>query len=273
MKYMDQHVHTEFSPDASSDLLGLIKRAKQLGLKRFVVTDHYEVDSNDFDNDEIIDFDSFLLRFDALKLEHPELDLRLGVELGYQEHNQQQMSDITKQYPFDFVIASIHDGDRKSFYKGDFFLNKTQDEAYHHYFQLMLDMVNNFTDYDVVGHLDYIMRYGDPAINTLQYSHHKDIINEILKVIIRNGKGIEVNTSGMTYYDLGYFHPQREILEAYYNLGGTIITVGSDAHQNERLYEHVEDVIQQLADIGFTSITEFVNRKPVQIPIFVDKEN
>lgn len=267
MKVMDQHVHTEFSPDSNQKIVGLIRRAKELNLNRLVFTDHFEKDPTDFTEEEIIDYDVFTVHLNNLRRQYPELELRLGTELSYQPHIAEYLSMIVNKYPFDIVIASLHEGERKSFYQGHFFEGLTQEEAYEKYFKLLIDMVDEFDDFDVVGHIDYIMRYGDKEINDLNYYKHQNVIDELLIKIINKGKGIEVNTSGMTKYNLGYLHPQKDILIRYFELGGRVITIGSDAHDVKYFYGYIDETIEVLKEIGFTYISEFINRKEIKIKI------
>ena len=48
------------------------------------------------------------------------------------------------------------------------------------------------------------------------------------------GKGIELNTGGFKY-GLGHPNPCEDIIKRYKELGGEIITLGSDAHKCESL--------------------------------------
>ena len=126
--------------------------------------------------------------------------------------------------------------------------------------------IENFDNFDVVGHLDFIVRYGDFENKTIRYEDYKNILDEILSMIIKKGKGIELNTSGLRY-KLSSMHPSREILTRYFELGGRIITIGSDAHKLTDLYADFDKAIVELKEIGFSEITTFKNRKPNFIKI------
>ena len=69
----------------------------------------------------------------------------------------------------------------------------------------------------------------------------EDILMEILKKAISDGKGIEVNTSNFRYH-LSDQTPSRKILKMYYDLGGKILTFGSDTHQKEHVGYKIEEV-------------------------------
>ena len=133
-------------------------------------------------------------------------------------------------------------------------MQKTQEEYTRQYYEAILDCVKLYKNYSVLGHLDLIKRYDS-------YPHYpdeklKDILSDILKIVIADGKGIEVNTSSFKY-GLDDLTPSRYILELYYNLGGKIITIGSDSHKCDRIGDHFDEVIGVLKEIGFKEIYTF----------------
>ena len=125
-------------------------------------------------------------------------------------------------------------------------------------------------EFDVYGHIDYVIRYVikyyDNVINKINYDEFRDILDEILLVIINKDKGIEINTSGIRY-GLNSVHPNIEILKRYKELGGKIITIGSDAHRVEDLASHFDIAIDLLEQSGFEEIAVYHNRKPDFIKI------
>lgn len=116
-----------------------------------------------------------------------------------------------------------------AFYKG-----KTEHEAYTEYFESILDNLHSGADFDVYGHIDYVVRYGPDKNKYYSYERYADIIDAILKEIISQGKGIELNTAGFKY-GLGHPNPTEDVLKRYHELGGEIITVGADAHKPEHV--------------------------------------
>lgn len=264
-KYPDQHVHTEFSPDAEAYLKQYLVTAKELGLEYLMVTDH-----RDFGNPhplflDPIDYDHY---FKVLKEQEEKhgMPIRIGVEIGYGAKYREEIEDFLNQYPFDFVIASIHNGEGKCFYSGDFFEGKGQHESYYEYFKLVLDMVQNFSNYDVIGHLDYITRYGPFDNKVYSFSDFQDIIDRILGIVIENNKGIELNTSGLRG-ELKTRFPKDGLLLRFKELGGKVITVGSDCHTNNDYLSGVSDGIKHLKSLGFTEVSAFNRRKREVIKI------
>ncbi len=266
-KIIDHHVHTRYSPDAdpNASIRRYLVRAKALGLKGMMFTDHVDIDSQSPLFQNIIDYKKYEIVLNELRKEY-DIDIYMGVEVGYQKHIEQELTTFLNQYQFDFVIMSMHCCEKLDFYKGDFFENRTQKESYRRYFEAVLESVQDYQNYDVYGHIDYIIRYGNFIKKDYMYDDYKEIIDEILKLIIKNNKGIELNTSGIRY-NMGTMHPKIELLKRYKALGGEIITIGSDAHKVEDLYMNIEDGIKLLKKIGFNYVTHFNKRKPNFIKI------
>ncbi|MBR3228130.1 MAG: histidinol phosphate phosphatase, partial [Erysipelotrichaceae bacterium] len=114
-------------------------------------------------------------------------------------------------------------------------------------------------DYSVLGHLDYINRHDRVHV---PFETDRDDIAEVLKLAIKDGKGIEVNTSSYRY-GIGEWTPAREVFELYRDLGGRIITLGSDSHKPEHLGAHIKEKMEVLKDMGIREFCTFEDMKPV----------
>ena len=262
MIYTDQHVHTSYSPDSDADIKEYLIKAKELGLEYVIFTDHIDMDAIEIEFQDHIDYKEYFKTMRRLEEEY-EIEIKVGVEIGYEKNFKNQIDELLYKYPFDFVIGSIHYGDRKDFYLGDFYKGKSQYNSYMRYFEIMLEMVEHFSNFDVLGHLDYIIRYAPFENKTYEYVQYKEILDEILKTIIEKGKGIELNTSGLRG-PLKTILPKEEVIVRYRELGGKIITVGSDAHFTKDYYAGVLDEINHLKKLGFKEISSFSNRKVKQ---------
>ena len=190
-----------------------------------------------------------------------KIDLRFGVELGLQPHLAKKHKDYLSEYPFDFVIGSSHLVHGIDPYYPKFFESNDEKSCYLEYFESILENIEAFQGFDVYGHLDYIVRYCPSRKETYSFRKYQDIIDEILKKLISLGKGIEVNTGGFKY-KLGHPNPHEDILKRYKELGGEIITVGSDAHTTEYLGHEFSRTCEILKDAGFSYYTIFKDRKP-----------
>jgi len=260
-KIIDHHMHTNYSPDADpkATMELYIKKAKEKGIDGVMFTDHVDFDFPMPIFDEMIDYKLYQEEIKRVS-KNENFKVFMGVEIGYQPHLNQRINAFLSEYPFDFVICSIHVGDGLDLYNGDFFKGKTQSEAYLRYYEIVLEAVKSYDNYDVFGHIDYIIWYGGFGDRSYQLKDYAHIIDEILKTLIEKGKGLEINTSGFRY-GLGVLHPGIDLLKRYKALGGKIITFGSDAHKVKDYYDGFEEAKKMLIEAGFEYITVFQNRK------------
>ncbi len=268
MRYFaDYHTHTDFSGDSQAPMESMVKRAIELGLTELVFTDHVDYDYADpvFEN---IDFDEYLQLFHHIKAKYrQDINLLMGVEIGFQPHVESRIEELLSRLSFDFIIYSTHTADQLDFHTGAFFDGKERDFAYQRYFENVLQSIHQPANFDVYGHLDFIVRYGNYDSKVLSYHKHSEVIDKILRTLVYNGRGIEINTSGYRY-GVQHMHPQEDIIRRYKKLGGEIITIGSDAHSPQDLCADFNDAYTILRDIGFKYINAYKQRKPrfIKIP-------
>ena len=182
--------------------------------------------------------------------------------MGLQRHVYDQIRQMVADNEYDFIIGSSHCVDRCDLCMPDFFVGKTKEEAYERYFEDVLYHVEHCPVFQVYGHIDFISRYGGYADPTLTYDQYAPVLDRILRGLIDQGKGLEVNTSGFRY-GLNRTHPQFDILKRYYDLGGRIVTVGSDAHRPEDIASHFEQAHTLLLAAGFQEVTRFCKQQPL----------
>jgi histidinol-phosphatase (PHP family) len=263
MKMFDSHVHSSFSGDSEMDAKIACLAAIENGLSGIAFTDHLDIDYPNFDIKFLIDFDKYSKVMDDLKSTFSSrLKVLKGIEVGIQPHVIGATDEVVNKYSFDFVIASIHIIGGIDPYYGEYFrCNPDKNTAFTRYLSEILHGLQNFDNFDVIGHIGYIRRYCNYDDNSLKYDDYCDILDSILKGVIEKGKGIEVNTSG--YRTLGAPIPDLDIIKRYRELGGEIITTGSDAHAPEHIAYNFTEIKKALSDIGFNYIAHFENRKPL----------
>jgi histidinol-phosphatase (PHP family) len=186
--------------------------------------------------------------------------LKMGLEFGMQTHTIPQYEALFAKYPFDFIILSVHQVEDKEFWTQEFQQGRTQQEYNERYYEEILSLVKQYHNYSVLGHLDLISRY-DKA-GKYPFEKIRPLITEILKMVIADGKGIEVNTSSYRY-GLSDLTPSRNILRLYQELGGNIITIGSDSHKKEQLGFYIQETKQELIKLGFSQFCTFDKMKPI----------
>lgn len=262
----DVHMHCVFSNDSETRPEDMVESAIAKGLSVICFTDHYDKDNLDWGDEAIFDVESYFQKMIELQEEYrDQIDIRIGAEIGMQPYLAEYYQDFMAQHPFDFVIGSVHSVLEHDVAL-DFFQKHSDPEGYKIYFEEMLQDVQKIKSYDVLGHLDYIVRYSNQGSKGFDLNDYMDIIEEILKQVIAHGKGIEMNMSGLKY-GLGAPHPQPEIIKRYRELGGEIITVGADGHIPEHIaydYHLADDILKSC---GFKYYTEFKGRKPLFVKI------
>lgn len=267
MIYIDSHTHTSFSGDSDTPPQSQIEKAIALGMPAFCITDHQDFDFPPSEDIFTFDTDAYFKKLFQLKDDYKDqIDLRIGVELGLQPDMPTDIASYTRRYPFDFIIGSTHLCRGKDPYYRDFCEDITEEEAYRSYFEDELKNCSSYDCYDVAGHLDYIVRYGPNKNAFYSYQKYSDLLDEILKVLVSRGNGIECNTSGLKS-GLGHPHPTEDILRRYRELGGEILTLGSDAHMPDHLGYAFDRIGNLLKDCGFRYYTTFKDRKPEFHPL------
>ncbi len=261
----DCHVHSEFSSDSQAPVTAMLAQAISKGMKYFYLTDHHDIDFP-IDAAGGLDFQlntpRYLDRLQELSMEYSDqITIQKGVELGLMSHITDKLNAYISQYDFDFVIGSSHLVRGIDPYYPEYYEGRTQTEAYREYFESIYENALAYQNYDVYGHLDYVVRYGPTKNQDWNFHDYKDIFEAILRTLIEQGKGIEINTAGL-YKGLGYPHPHRDILTLYRELGGEIITVGSDAHTPEHFGYGFDVAKALLLSCGFRYYTLFHHRKP-----------
>jgi histidinol-phosphatase (PHP family) len=283
MILMDCHTHTQFSVDSDADIGLCVKRAAELGLAAYAITDHcecngwYKKEHYPEDTwylresfDYAADFEGSVAAVTALKEKYADkLDLICGVELGQILHDVEVAKIVNADKRVDFIIGSVHQVmGEQDFYFIDY-EKLTMDEIYsllERYFKEVYE-VSKTDLFDVIGHITYCLRYMKQR-NGIEadISRFDDIIAETLRNLAANGKGIEINTSGLRQ-GFGDCFPSLKYVKMYRDLGGEIITVGSDSHTVGDIAANSADGIALAAAAGFTQLTYFKQRKPYFIDI------
>lgn len=299
----DSHLHTDFSADSSSPMEEMVNQAIKLGLFSICFTEHMDYGFPPENGREFVfDISDYLERISTLRAKvnsisgyynKPSmsytdntdankskqiLKIRQGIELGLKPELAECHNKLTNKYPFDFIIGSTHLVNGKDPYYNSFWENISEKQGICDYYETTLKNILSNTDFDVYGHIDYILRY-TPFMkqlvknkkNTEKYyndciSYTGELITEILKKLIENGKGIEINSSGLKY-GLRYPHPHTWVLKRYRELGGEIITVGSDAHSPNQMAYGFSDIFKILINCGFSYYAVYENRTPFFIKL------
>lgn len=271
--FADYHVHTEFSDDSVYPMEQVIADAAAMHMDEICITDHVDYGiKEDWDcGKEIqyrngeplanVDYPRYMKKIRDLQSQYQgKITIRTGLEFGVQTHTIPQYEALYSRYDFDFIILSIHQVEDKEFWTQDFQRGRSQREYNERYYEEMLSVIKRFHHYSVLGHMDLLKRYD--LAGTWPFEEARPFIEEILKQVIADGKGIEINTSARRY-GLTDTRPSRQILSLYRDLGGNILTIGSDSHKPEHLGADIEETKAYLKELGFTHFCTYEKMRPI----------
>ena len=265
----DYHLHTCHSGDSEAPMEAQVLTGISRGLRYMCFTDHYDpffpyehmadLAPGTFE----LDYPSYRSGFLQMKEKYSgRIDLRFGVELGLQAHLKDFLSQYVSARPeLDFIIGSNHLCGGYDPYYPVFLKGRTEEEALALYLQETLDNILAFSDFDALGHLDYVVRYLPHRDSLYSYAAFSDLIDPILTELVNRGIALEVNTAPLAK-GMRYFNPLPDILVRYREMGGELITIGSDAHSPDRIAAGFDTAAGILSDIGFKYYAVYKNRKP-----------
>lgn len=255
----DYHMHSIVSCDGHDAPEEMVAAARQMGLKEICFTDHIDDDPLGDSSHLQFKLEDYEAAYSGLTC--PDVKLRFGMEFGMLPSNKDFAAQCAKGRNYDFIIGSAHYADNIDPYFPAYWEGRTVLEAETIYLQSVLDCVTVHDDFDVLGHLTYLSKARcHPTHEPVQLETHKEIVAEIMKVLVSKGKGMEINTSGIPR--CGAFLPSADFLRLFKDLGGQIVTVGSDAHVSKWVGQHCHEACAIVQEI-FGHVCTFENREPI----------
>lgn len=269
MYLADYHTHSDSSPDGKETISCLAEAAIAKGLQEICITDHVDT----------VCWGSYAPRWDydwekslgeleeARRLYGNRLTIRLGAELGEANLAFDRAEHLLSHAPkLDFVIGSVHMAGKK-FGNFDLYYVEKNSETYYHalidsYLEDVLSLAR-WGKFSVLGHLTLPLRYINENLGErMTFDSHMEQVEEIFRTMIPKGLGIECNTNrGNTPL------PDSGILRLYRELGGEVITLGSDAHSGDMVGCAIRERQQLLRDCGFRYFCTFEEGKPLFRPL------
>ncbi len=264
----DCHMHTSISSDSDTPMDEMVRASIDAGLDTITFTEHM-----DWEFPEIYDLnfrfepDEYFAETDrARKIYGGKITILNGIELGLKYDLKTSYDYLLDKYGWDFVIGSTHLVDGIDPYYSDYWCKASEYDCIKRYFECVYENIKSFNNFDSLGHLDYILRYTPTKPSVYSYNDFKEIIDSILHFIIKKDIALEVNSSG--YESTGNPNPSRSIIERYVNLGGKLITIGSDAHSAKYVGYKYDELSELLRAAGLKEYAVFKNRTPIMRRIF-----
>lgn len=271
MRYADQHIHSACSVDSEAPMLDMALAARDRGMAAVCFTDHVEMDDSRTGHpapDWEERWPEMLSTYRLLMTDPPKgIEIRLGTELGCPNHCPELAAKIAAQPELDFILGSMHNlRDVTDFYYYRYSSEEECAELNHMYLTELMEIAE-MDCFDVMAHIGYTCRYMRRAgfREKIDAEHYGDELRALLKRLIEKGRGIEVNTSGLRQGGSPY--PGPDILTLYRELGGEIVTIGSDGHRPEDAGAHIAEAAELLQSLGFRFFAEFSKRQPVFWPL------
>ncbi|MCL1944219.1 MAG: histidinol-phosphatase HisJ family protein [Firmicutes bacterium] len=235
------HTHSCFSPDASLCFLKKIfDIALEKGLSYIAITDHLEL--GDEKEREFLNIDGYYrdLMLAKDKYLSKGLYIATGIEVGYNKNTQRKIKTLLKQYPFEYVINSVH---WFPHYKTD-----SKQRFFREYIKTVGESVDADFDYDTIGHFGFYTRYGDFDDNSMTLLEFGEEIELVLKKIVNSNKILEINAKGKAFDDVV---PSIEMMQLYRSLGGKYTTYASDSHTPDAILNNLSGAIHVAKLAGF----------------------
>lgn len=293
----DYHVHSEFSDDSWYPMADVCLDAIRHNIDEICFTDHVDYgikpDVEQYQADPSaalmhknpdgvlepalnVDYERYFPAIDAVREQFAQLGdgrhlggltVKAGLELGVQTQYFAEYQALMQRYAsrMDFALLSVHQVQNQEFWTGEFMEGRSQAQYNQAYYEELLNVVKGFKDYSVLAHLDLIKRYELELVgasNLYPFEKIRDIVAAILEQAIADGKGIELNTSSFRY-GLPDLTPCTEILQLYRDVGGRIITIGSDSHKESNLGAYMSLAKKRLLALGYKQYCTFDAWEPV----------
>ncbi len=263
MKFItDMHSHTyPASHDAKNSIREMLEEAQRKGVAFFGISNHFDYDYDllQMTKEEIEEIrngneEEYFHEARHLQEDYEGvMNVAVGAEFGYSDKQEVwgRYKTTYEKYRPDYVINSVHGGEGQDFARCTF--TESEEEIYAMYLGLIRRSLEVSYPYDIVGHIEYIVRYVPFERKGISLEKFREEIDDILLTIIKKDKILEVNSATYTLPNISL--PKMDILRRYYELGGRKISYGSDAHYTARICDKREEIVEMLKEIGFTHLT------------------
>ncbi len=266
-RLIDMHVHSDNSPDGTHSPMYICEHAVRNSLRAIAITDHCEIDKFFEQKYNSAVFHSYFECAKARNAFEGQLLVLIGLEIGQPLSNLSLSQAIVSKYPYDFVLGSVHTPKGQDLDIKEIEYDKLDVYKFMQDYFLELADIAKWDGCDALAHLTCPMRriQGKYKID-FDYKKISEVTDYLLETMIKNKKALEINTSGLRQ-DVGRTMPDENIIRRYRELGGELITIGSDSHNAYDVGAGIEDGMALAKKCGFNKVTFYVSREAMQIEI------
>jgi histidinol-phosphatase (PHP family) len=271
--FFDSHVHiSPFSHDARQSVHQLLNSAASRGLAGVMTSDHYEKGLYYEGVEDVFDIQSYFDVLSPHRQNRSGCQLRIGCELGYLPEVSRHLADVAKTWPFDGLILSLHILEGTDPYTSKELYQEEKTRLYRRFIRQMTRMLAEFPDFDILGHFDYITRYGNYADRKMYYLEQADELDELFQLMAKMDKALEINIRTVSKLrEAGYTSetcwPDRDIVRRFLELGNRKIILGSDAHQPADVGHLFSQGAAWLKSLGCRHLVHYENRQAIMDPL------
>lgn len=252
---IDYHMHSHLCRHGDGEIYHYVESAIDKGLTEIGFAEHIPIPELDDPTGRmrIEDWDTYMQDVMTAQKNYPEIKIRFGIEADFLPPHMDYIENFLGQYPFDFVIGSVH-------FVGDWDfsnpalahrLDEIGVNTLHTRYYKLIEEAAETGLYDVIGHLDLPKRIARPTVDV------SDNIRRALQAIQRAGLALDVNTSGIR--KAGELYPKKDILQQAFDLQIPVV-LGSDAHKPAEVAADFPPTIEMLKEIGYAQSCVFAQR-------------
>ena len=263
--FCDYHIHSTLSLDGKSALIDQVCASRDAGVRKMCFTEHIDLNTNE--GDFRVNYGEYVRQIGQARAAFPDMQILIGLEMGDTTQDRPRVLELSNEIPLDFKLLSRHKvGGVDPYYGMSFFANRTRAQAVRDYCEAVYRTVTQFPDYDAVAHIGYVFKFaqGD-GFPPLRHQDEPDLIDATLRFMAEHGKALEINTSRWNKFGDGM--PGRDILCRFRELGGELVTLGSDSHQTDTVAQGFASAVERIKGCGFEYLATFGQRKPVMVKL------
>lgn len=254
MTLFDTHMHTDFSFDSKEKLENILKKSKELGIG-VITTEHKDLNYMDVGGFPIdFNVDDYFKAYEPYKSD----TYLMGIELGLDRDYKEEVQAITKAYPFDMVIGSLHTMDGINLSDRQYYKDINEKDFYHHYLNYAKDMLIEHPFMDTLAHFDYPTRYS--GFQEMDFSTYESEFIALFEAMKAQDITFEMNLRRPLEGKV--LKAYKEIYKAYYDHGGKYVTLASDAHVAKDVGRNFKEAKSLLNQIGLKTC-HYQNRKRI----------
>lgn len=259
----DYHLHTNASCDSLATMAEMCRSALEMGVAEIAFTEHFDCKPEDICYGYYRPNTYFeTLEAARREFEPQGLTIRAGVELSEHHLYADIQRPVLEAWPYDLALGSLHwVGDNNIFDDAYFRAHSPQETAEAYFTELA--RLAQFGGFEVLAHPDVLKRSAFDVYRRFEIEPYEDLVRRVWQACIDNGIGIEINTSALRM-NVQEVHPAPAALRWYREMGGELLTIGSDGHRPTNVGYELATALDLARAAGFTRLASYEQRKVVR---------